>query len=249
MKRLLRNIVIQVHEEKDEIAAKKSAAEVLEGLLKKYKQKPMLLMLSGGSAMGLLDFVDTASFGKHVTITVLDERHSKDPKVNNFAQLVETEFYRNLKEKKGIDFRDTQVQGRETLERLTERFGDYIEEWIRSYQPEADEKIIITQGIGEDGHTAGIMPYPENPELFRKLFADPKRWVAGYDAGKKNPYPLRVTVNLPFLRQKVDHSIVYIVGENKRKVLERVLAGKGTLQETPARIIHEMKNVELFTNL
>lgn len=238
--------MILIHKEINETTAREKAGEMLNDLLERYGEKPILLMVSGGSAMEILDFVDTESFGKNVTITVLDERYSLDPKVNNFAKLSKTEFYRKAKERKGIDFWDTRIREGETLEGLTERFGDYIQEWLNAYKSEANGKIIITQGVGEDGHTAGIMPYPENPELFRRLFEDSKLWVVGYDAGKKNPYPLRTTVTLPFLREKVDYSIIYAVGENKREAMKRVLEKKGTLWEIPARIIHEMKNVQFF---
>ncbi len=240
---------MEIHRTRDEIESKKNATEALNELLGKNKGKPILLLVSAGSAMGMLDDVNTESLEGNVTITVLDERYSKDLKINNFAQLVETEFYRKVKEKGRVYFLDTRVREGETLESLTERFGYLIHEWMNGYQPEADGKIIITQGIGADGHTAGIMPYPENPELFKKLFEDSKRWIVGYNADGKNPYPLRVTVNLPFLREKVDHSIVYAVGENKRKVLERVLTKEGTLWQTPARIIYEMKDVSIFTDL
>ncbi len=238
----------RINKERNEITAKKKAGKALNGLLKRCQEKPILLMLSGGSAMGLLDFVDTESLGENVTITMLDERFSKDPKINNFAQLAETEFYKKAKERKGIDFFDTRVREGETLEELTERFGTHIHEWFNSYKTK-EGKIIIAQGVGEDGHTAGIIPYPENPELFKRLFEDTKQWVVGYDANGKNQHPLRVTVTIPFLKEKVDHSIVFAVGENKRKTLEQVMAEKGTLRETPARIIREMKNVQLFTDL
>ncbi|MBI2049515.1 6-phosphogluconolactonase [Candidatus Roizmanbacteria bacterium] len=241
--------MIRIHKEKDEIATKKKAAKFINSLLKKYEEKPILLMLSGGSAIEILYFVSIESFGENVTITVLDERFSKDPKANNFAMLSQTGFYQKMKKKRRVNFWDTRVWEGETPEGLTDRFGGYIQGWINGYKPEKDGKIIITQGVGENGHTAGIMPYPENPELFKKLFDDPKRWVTGYDAKGKNKYPLRITVTLPFLKEKVDHSIVYMVGEEKREVFERLVAKEGTPLETPGRIIHEMKNVQLFTDL
>ncbi len=233
---------------KNEIEVKEKAGEYINTLLQKYKDQPILLMLSGGSAINILDFVNIKSLGKNVTMTVLDERYSKDPKVNNFAQFAETEFYQNVRDKMDVTFLDTRIRNGENLEDLTERLRNYIKRWI-SNKKDKDSKIIATLGIGEDGHTAGIMPYPENPELFKKLFENTKSWVIGYNAGKKNPYPFRVTVNLPFLREKVDHSIVYAVGDNKREALKRVLVKEGTLSENPARIIHEMKNVQIFTNL
>lgn len=237
---------MKIHRATNKAEVKKHAAEALNALLQDYKEKPILLMVSAGSAMGLLDFVDTESLGKNVTITVLDERFSVDPKVNNFAQFTQTKFYEKIKERGGANILDTRPQDSETLEKFAKRFESFLLDWSKEYR---EGKVIITQGIGADGHTAGIMPYPENPELFKKLFEDPKLWVVGYDASEKNPYPLRVTVTLTFLREKVDHSLVYVVGENKREVLKRVLAKEGSLWETPVRIIHEMKEVKIFTNI
>jgi len=61
------------------------------------------------------------------------------------------------------------------LEKLAHRYESSLFEWAKKH-PEG--KIIATMGIGFDGHTAGIMPYPENPETFARLFEDKEigRW-------------------------------------------------------------------------
>ena len=59
---------------------------------------------------------------------------------------------------------------------------------------------------------------------------------------------MRVTTTFPYLLYVVDYSIVYAVGEEKKEALKRVLQDKGTLEETPARVIRDMKNVYLFTD-
>ena len=80
------------------------------------------------------------------------------------------------------------------------------------------------------------------------MFDDPDQWVVRYDAGEKSPYPHRVTVTLPFLRQ-VDASIVYACGKEKQGALIKTLKLRGTLAETPGRVIQEMKKVDLFTDI
>lgn len=197
---------------------------------------PILFLSSGGSALELLEGVHLA---ENVTVSVLDERYSKNPTVNNFAQL-----FGNIHP---TTFIDTRVKDNETLRQLAERFEKELRLW-KEKNPSG--KVIITQGVGSDGHTAGIMPYPENPELFRQLFDAPDHWVVGYDATKgKNEYPLRVTVTMPFLREVVDHSLVYVTGESKKEALARILSSQGNLWETPGRIIREMKNVKIFTDI
>ena len=201
--------------------------------------RPILFLLSGGSAFDLLEEIDIENFGSHVTVGALDERFSTDPKINNFAQLVKTEFYRRVKEK-GVQFIDTRIKEGETLLGLAERLEKVLREWKEKHP---DGKVIITQGIGTDGHTAGIMPHPESPEMFE----NPDKWVIGYDAREKLQPPLRVTVTFPFLRNIVDYSIVYAKSGEKKKILEKVIAKQDSLAQIPALIIHEMKNVILFS--
>lgn len=223
------------------------AREALQTMLREKKRSgvPMLLLLSGGSAFSLLDAIHKDACGTHIVIGMLDERFSVDEDINNFAQFVKTAFYANAKTS-GAAFIDTRGKGGETQDELTTRFLCSLQNWVTAHR---DGVVVATMGMGADGHTAGIMPFPEDPELFRQLFEDEKRWVTAYDAGNKNPYPLRVTVTLPFLREQVAHTIVFVVGEEKKDAMRRVLAEEGLLSETPARIIHEMKNVQVFSDV
>ena len=225
----------------------RKAIRALNERLRGVRGIPTLLMISGGSALELLEGISLRNMGRHITITVLDERYSTDPTVNNFSQLAQTHFFKKA-EKRGIDYIDTRVHRRISLKGLAKKFEKDLRKWKKRYR---EGEVLITQGIGEDGHTAGIMPYPENPRLFKKLFDNQKegKWVLGYNTDGKNEYPSRVTVTLPFLREIVDHSILYVAGQNKKGALKRVMAKQGFLAETPARIIGEMKNVQLFTDL
>jgi 6-phosphogluconolactonase/glucosamine-6-phosphate isomerase/deaminase len=192
-----------------------------------------------------LDGIEMRNVGKHITITALDERVSSDPAVNNFSQIVETEFYKKA-EQKGIDYIDTRLHRTTSLRKFAGKFERGLRAW-RKKHPKG--KIMCTQGIGEDGHTAGILAYPENPRRFQRLFERQNQWVVGYNAAKeKSEYAKRVTVTLPFLRKEVDCSVAYAVGSKKRKAVRRVSAKRGSLAKTPARILHEMKNTTLFVS-
>ena len=222
------------------------AIEKLNECLLSAGRKPILLMLSGGSALELLEGIDMRLIGKRVTITVLDERFSKDPAVNNFSQVCETGFYKRA-ELRGIDYIDTRVHHDMRLYALARKFERDLKRWRKKHPVGS---ILITQGIGEDGHTAGIMPYPENPKKFERLFEKGNRWIVAYNARKeKNEYPRRVSVNLPFLREQVDCSVVYTTGSAKRRAVRQVLAKRGNLAKIPARVIREMKEATLFTDL
>ena len=221
------------------------AGEVLSDMLKEGQENNILLMLSGGSASGLLAFIDPALLGSRITISVLDERFSTDPAINNFAQLKQTSFYSSASEQ-GCDFIDTQAQSSDNLENLKNRFEKAIAAWRRRHE---HGFIIATLGIGEDMHIAGTMPYPEDETLFKNLFENTGNIFVGYDTGGKNKYPLRITPTNHFLRNGIDCALVYVAGESKKQPLIRTLMTKEFLHCVPARIIHEMKAVTLVTDI
>lgn len=224
--------------------AEKRAGDKLNELLKEIGQLPLLLLFAGGSWLKIMDRIKPELFSSRITLGMSDERFSPDPKVNNFAQLRSTLFFEKLQEKE-VYFIDTRPGAREGLEELAMRFEQTLKTWIKEH-PKG--KIFLTQGMGQDGHTAGIMPYPEDKETFQGLFENENRWVVGYNAGKKNEYPLRLTITLPFLRI-TDYSVAYIVGQEKKEALNRLLQEQGSLEQTPARIMREMKEVALFTDI
>lgn len=204
----------------------------------------VLLLLSGGSALEILSGIPAAHLGKNLTVGMLDERYDTDPGANNFLQLEQSGFYR-LAKSVGARFIDSVPKEKESLEAFSARIE---KEWKRWRKENENGTIIITEGVGADGHTAGIMPLPENPELFAKLFLDDGQWVRGYDAGAKNQYPRRATATLSFLKNEVDLAIVPIAGEEKMSAFRKIISDEGTLAETPARILREMKEVKIFTN-
>ncbi len=226
-------------------------AEALGALRDSLKEKqqantPVLLLLSGGSSLALLEGQEPTVIGNNVTISPLDERYSTNPAENNMAQIAATEFYRKALER-GAQTIDARVKEGESREDLARRFNDGLLEWIRSHP---DGKIIATTGIGPDGHVSGIMPYPEDPEGFNARFddGDSTHLVVGYDAGDKNQYSERVTTTMNLLR-KIDTAIAYVTGSGKKEAVRRVLSDEGNIAETPARILKEIPGkVLLFTD-
>jgi 6-phosphogluconolactonase/glucosamine-6-phosphate isomerase/deaminase len=230
----------------------KNAAQKINYILEQYKKNgaPILFMVSGGSAFELLNFIDENvlhNLSSRLTVGVLDERYSTDPSINNFSQLMQTEFYKKTF-KTGANFIDTRVQKKmffinESIGQMEERLDRELKEWK---QNNPGGKIVITQGIGSDGHTSGIMPFPENPKKFNQLFSNPDEWVVGYNAGNKNKYPMRVTTNLTFLRDIVDNSIVFIKKEGKEKALMNLMDNSVHISHTPSKVIFQMKKVSVF---
>src|SRR3989338_11096224 len=107
----------------DAESALRLAAESLNRDIAENSEKGILLMLSGGSSLKLLPLINTGLLDLRVTITVLDERFSNDPKINNFAQISQTDFYRIAKDR-GVNFIDTRLINNESIEELARRFDD-----------------------------------------------------------------------------------------------------------------------------
>jgi len=222
------------------------AGKHLNELLAANKDEPVLLLLSGGSALKLISFISPDSLGKNATVGVLDERYNQDPKVNNFTQvkaLIDT----LLKDKQGdkCSFIDTSVKVGETQQELSLRFDKSLKEW-RAKFPKG--KIIITQGVGPDAHTSGIMPFRDKTEkeYFNSTFVDTDKWVVDYDAAGKNDYPLRVTTTIPFLVNEVDHSIVFATG--KHQAFADLRNKDLDLADAPCKSVFAMKEVMIFTD-
>ena len=201
----------------------------LNQLFLSHRHVPVLFLSSGGSALELLNEVGEQYLSHDLTVGILDERMNVDPKTSNSSKFRKTPFFAKLEAKNIL---------------LVDIFKEAFT--FREKYPQG--KVIITQGVGADGHTAGIFPFPEDEKKFQDLFQDKEHLVVEYDAGGKTEYSSRATITMPFLRQ-VDHSLVFLTGEEKRNALERILAEEGTLAETPARIIREMRDVTIFTDI
>ncbi len=239
-------MAINLHVGENEEEALNLASAIFKATLKRANNetKKVLLALSGGSALSLLNLISREDLGENITITVLDERWSSDPTVNNFSQIKASKFYKEATSS-GSSFIETIPQSSETRDELAMRFNQSISTW---FSENPNGLVIATVGIGEDGHTSGMMPFPENKDKFNTLFNNENIFVVGYDATGKNPYPDRVTTNMNFMR-RINTAIVYAIGEKKRESLLKLFAEKGDLASTPARILKEMKNVQLFTDI
>lgn len=233
---------MKILENKSQEELLKLATEELRSLFESNKNTPILFLTSGGSSLDILENLKVTH--SHFSLGVLDERYDTDSNINNFAILSQTQFFKE-NEKQFVNIFDTRVREQETLDEFSGRFDRLLKDWI-SNNP--DGVVIATIGMGSDGHIAGIMPFPENEVIFEGLFNDPRRYVVGYDAGDKNQYSQRVTTNLPFLK-RVDFAVAYITGYKKKDAFSRVLADEGKLSETPARVLHEMKQVIVFTDI
>lgn len=236
---------MNIYQNDDSQKVLEKAADALRSFLRDSRDEEILLLLSGGSSFELLPYLSEEYLSPHLTIGMLDERWERDPATNNFLQLERTVFYGKAKHA-GASFISSVPEGGESVGTGAEKMENRWKQWRKNFQ---HGKVFITQGMGADGHTVGIMPFPEEAKRFEKLFLEPEKWCVGYDAGKKNPYPNRATATLSFLKNEVDASVALILGGGKKEALEDTLSDTGSFAQTPARIMLDMRNVRLFTNI
>lgn len=235
--------MLTIHHVSDFQAGVKESAKELTDALMQRSSDDILLLFSGGSPLEIAKLLSPDIFSSRITLGVSDERFSTDPTVNNFAQLMTMPWYKTAVSL-GAQIIDSRPLSTETLEESGRRLDTALKAW-RDMKPHGS--IIITQGIGLDGHTSGMMPYPDHQEFFDRTFINTTSWAVGYDAKERNKYPLRVTTTAPFLKI-VDLSIVFACGEDKQRPLEQVFASKSQVHEIPGRLIHHMRDCRLFTD-
>jgi 6-phosphogluconolactonase/glucosamine-6-phosphate isomerase/deaminase len=221
------------------------AGSALDQLLGEYHGHPILLLLSGGSSLSLLPYIKKERLGPHMTLSMLDERYTKKATDQNFSQMMDSFFFKTATDLR-LPTIDTRPEGNEGLAETTERIRCSFREW--ESKAGGAGAIIATAGIGEDGHIAGVLPDKENEKEFMLLFNDPRQTIVGYERTGAE-HPCRISATLNFLQSRTAGVIVYAVGKEKINAIIRVRAEKGTLAETPARILNDIPNSHLFTDI
>ncbi len=216
-----------------------AAGEVMTKLLVQYKDTPVLLLLSGGSAFSILENIPAYVLDSRITLGVLDERYDTDESINNFIQLSKTAFF-NRAVQSGCFYIDTHVESGETLQNLGLRFNHILSKW-REDNPGG--VVLITLGLGQDGHTAGLMPgYVEEVSWSGVL-------AMGYEVDTLvNPYTKRVTVTPRFLKTEVTGAIAYVAGASKCSVLNQLLSAEGEIEICPALLWHSIRGLTIVTD-
>src|ERR1700690_217698 len=83
----------EVFKQSDPESAAAEAGGNLNSLLIDMRKQPVLLLLSAGSALSILNYVGQSALGANLTVSMLDERFSTDHKINNVGQLQHLDFY------------------------------------------------------------------------------------------------------------------------------------------------------------
>lgn len=216
--------------ESKEQAAKKAAEAINAELM---KNEPLLLMLSGGSALDVLTHINTDLLNENVTITLVDERFTTSQDHSNFYAFSQTSFYKAAQKAKA------HIMSTEVLE--NESRATYTERLTAALNAHEHTRTMALFGVGEGTHTAGIFPFPK--EEFGRIYGD--RMVADLDQDKKAPRE-RVSITPTFIKERINMSIVYAVGEGKADLLRNMI-NRGPIEDAPARALQGM-SATIFTD-
>lgn len=203
------------------------------------EHRDVLFLSSAGSALEVLDLIDPAVIGPYLTIGIFDERYDPTNQYSHYVLLRKTQFFARAV-RGGCRLIDTSAEKGETQEELADRYEQELRSW-RERHPRG--VIMATMGIAMNGHTAGIAPYPDDPERFHSLF-ESERWITSYDATGRNPYPFLVTTTFTFLRY-VDIVGVFLSGAEKGEMFRSLLEGT-SLPDMPGRIIKTLPRGAIY---
>lgn len=230
------------------------AGGYINDLLSTHIDKPVLLMLAGGSARDVLPFIKAEYLTPEITVTVTDERFTDDMDENNFDVLQTTGFYQNLMSVDAYCINTSVVGGEIAYEEYGEsegaamhaaRFEKHIQDWMAEHRSGI---IVGLFGMGADGHVAGVIPGAYDAAEFENRFLG-QRDVAVVEVGSSDEaFHFRVTTTLSFMK-KVQYPLFYITGDAKKPALKKALDPATPLSETPARIMLDMQSPTVFTDI
>lgn len=221
--------------------------------LRNRSGKQTVLFFSGGSALNVLDPLakkleeDITVNLSQVVVGLVDERFHDDANTYKTITQKYSKFY-YIVANRGGTFIDTSPH-LESLDEMADWYNNKVQYYIEKIETSDDGEMWAIVGMGPDGHTAGIFPYPENKEWFQQFFIDTKRFVVGYEAKGKNDYPLRFSMTYPAL-DKMTRFYAFITGENKKEKLGEALGSEKPLWELPARYFQSVADrLVLYTDI
>lgn len=259
-------ITINQYEERDVYneALKKLCLVITEGF---FQKKRVLIFLSGGLSVNLYAklsewIASKKDIGGSLAFAEVDERFRPEGskktqnsklKAPSYAEASAGRQNRNLKLKNNINSEMIKETGlwekcqklripfhlisqKGTLDEAADEYNQTLERLFKEY----DFKIAVL-GIGEDGHTAGLLPgYRQKWDL--------PRFAAGYE--NEGKFKNRISLTPKALR-KLDYALVVVKGAKKRNAIEKLLKKDANtdFDKYPAAIIRNITGFDLYTDI
>ena len=185
----------------------KTAGRYITEKIAEHQKKDILLLLSGGSVLQILEYIDASSFGPHVTLALTDDRFTDNIQENNFLQIQNTEFFSKINER-GIEVIATNPQAKEDFDaffnRIEGEYNSYVNTHTNAY-------VLGIFGIGDDGHTASI--FPDDTVSFKNKYRNENILTQTFNGPL--PYAQRITITPKFIEEHINEVVLYAVGKNK----------------------------------
>lgn len=215
-------------------APHKAAGKALSLFFSINAQQSILFLISGGSALRVLEHIDFPE-SAIVTIGVVDERYSETDTERNWPSIQKAPAIQRLLNSTPHAIVPQVVKCLEGKE-SSEDWEAQLRSWRLTY-PEG--KVVALLGIGSDGHTAGIFPQMET---------DTTKWTQYYEVpALVNPITRRLTITPTYLKEQVDKAFVFVAGEEKYPVVRQLLNREAGYETLPASILLEIA-CTLFTD-
>ena len=199
---------------------------------------PTLLLLSGGSAIGLYDQIaEQIATGKlsDLKIGLIDERYGEPDHSHSNQRLInEQSTLLSVAYQHGVEWRGVLHGG--SLE--DDAMG--YQEWLRQQFAHCQSSLGIL-GMGVDGHTAGI--FPSQSDQFKQQFQNPPQLVVGYESGTEHNQ--RITLTLPALQQ-LTNIVLVATGAQKQHVFRESLSDKVELSSAPVKFVASHPQTDIY---
>ncbi len=190
----------------------------------------VLWLVSGGSNIPIeLDILGRLQHAtaENLTITLADERFvDQDSPDSNWRQLLDDGLGRAPVTLLPV-IKDHSLSLRGAAANFAKRLGDTLE---------LADVVIGQFGIGEDGHTAGLLPHSPAVDEGEKL-------AVGYKGRDFS----RITTTAA-LFDVTDLVILVAFGRQKLEPLQRMLTQEGGEDDTPARLLLEARELIVYTD-
>lgn len=237
-----------------EIGIWENAWEVLAEKIRKINldHKKALLLLSGGSAVNLYrdlaEYIKKSQFiSDNMAVGQVDERFQPayQETINNKQKTESIDIssinYENIRKNglvdaltnKNIPFYRVPQKG--SLAEAAESYNKTLGNLFKK-----DDYKMAVLGIGEDGHTAGLLPGYEKEWKVN-------RYVVGYN--NQGEFPQRITIT-PKAIKELDYALVVVSRENKREALRSAIKAENITRTNsyPAVLIQKIKEVDIITS-
>lgn len=228
------------------VPGKTEGAEKAFQILQQEVDRETLLLLSGGSTPRDL-YQLIAQEGRILpgSVALVDERFGLSMHQQSNEQMIEETGLFDLFKKEGLSVATILAGPKFTRQETARLYGVKIKKLFNDCS-----KAVAIVGIGEDGHTAGILPNKEgftNPLFGRELSGK----LVGHFEDPLGEHKERITLT-PFGLARVDIFIILAMGAEKKQALKRLIHGHENIEELPAMIfqqfVEEGKRVVLITD-